>query len=98
MTKAEVHSLDLVDRNALGDGQRHRHRWAASCVCGKWASIPLRSKQSVIEGYRSHVQAAEAEERRAAKRAAPTTRRKRRALGHEPRPVTPRHLLPDELR
>lgn len=80
--KARAHRLELHDRNA--DGERHRHRWAPRCSCGRWFGLFARTKKVAADRHRDHVRS-ERRHTRVEKRAAP-------------RPVTPEADLPEALR
>lgn len=77
------HSLELEHR-----GTQHVHTYQPRCDCG-WRGIPGR-KPFAESQYRAHVASCD--------RLARARGRRRGGQPPQPRPVTPRHLLPDELR
>lgn len=46
---AERHHLELVDR-----GPQHRHRWQASCSCGR-SCPPMRLRKTAKDWHAGHV-------------------------------------------
>lgn len=79
---AVKHRLKLTHR-----GSNHRHPWHAECSCG-WGSTTataFRQKETAKKAWTVHAEGK-------------SVKPARRGRGGGPRPVTPDHLLPEQLR